>query len=110
MVQKMIADMYTAIEALRSLTYQVTTELNDLAKGAGGRGEVHMRSAALVLLAGQTAMSCANQSVQIHGGAGFMWETEINRIYRSAKLYEIGAGTNEVRRIIIARELLGLGK
>lgn len=109
MVQKMIADMYMAIEALRSLTYQVATEINDLEKGAGGRGEIHKRSAALALLAGQTAMSCADQAVQVHGGAGFMWESEINRIYRSAKLYEIGAGTNEVRRIIIARELLGLG-
>jgi isovaleryl-CoA dehydrogenase len=46
--------------------------------------------------------------VQIHGGSGFIWETEINRIYRGAKLFEIGAGTNEIRRVIIARELLGL--
>ena len=107
MVQKMIADMYTSIEALRTLTYQVASEANDLEKGGGGRGEIHQRSAALALLAGQTAMSCADQSVQIHGGTGFIWETEVNRIYRGAKLYEIGAGTNEVRRLIIARELLG---
>lgn len=110
MVQKMIADMYTAIEALRSLTYLIASEINDLEKGAGGRGEFHLRTAALALLAGQTAMSCADQSVQIHGGTGFIWESEINRLYRSAKIYEIGAGTNEVRRVIVARELLGIAK
>ncbi len=108
MVQQMIADMYTSIEALRSFVYQVAAELNDLERGAGGRGEVHKRAAAVVLLAGQTATRCADAGVQIHGGSGFIWETEINRIYRGAKLAEIGAGTNEVRRVIIARELLGL--
>lgn len=107
MVQKMIADMYTSIEALRTMTYQVASEVNALEKGSGGRGAIHTRTAALALLAGQTAVSCANQSVQIHGGMGFMWDSEVNRIYRGTKLYEIGAGTNEVRRVIIARELLG---
>ncbi len=108
MVQQMIADMYTSIEALRSFTYQVATELNELELGAGGRGEVHKRAAAVLLLAGQTSTRCADAGVQIHGGSGFIWDTEINRIYRGAKLGEIGAGTNEVRRVIIARELLGL--
>ncbi len=108
MVQAMIADMYTSIEALRSLTYQVAAEVNELERGGGGRGEAHKRTAAAILLGGQTAMQCADKAVQIHGGSGFIWETEINRIYRGAKLFEIGAGTNEVRRVIIARELLGL--
>jgi len=108
LVQGMIADMYTSIEALRSLTYQVAAEVNELERGGGGRGEAHKRTAAAILLGGQTAMSCADKAVQIHGGAGFIWDTEINRIYRGAKLFEIGAGTNEVRRVIIARELLGL--
>ncbi len=108
MVQQMIADMYTSIEALRSFTYQVAAEVNDLKRGGGGRGEAHKRTAAALLFGGRTAMSCADQAVQIHGGSGFIWETEINRIYRGAKLFEIGAGTNEVRRVIIARELLGL--
>ena len=44
----------------------------------------------------------ADQAVQIHGGAGFMWEMEVNRLYRAAKLLEIGAGTSEIRRNIIA--------
>ena len=108
LVQGMIADMYTSIEALRSLTYQVAAEVNDLERGGGGRGEAHKRTAAAILLGGQTAMRCADKAVQIHGGSGFIWDTEINRIYRGAKLFEIGAGTNEVRRVIIARELLGL--
>ena len=48
----------------------------------------------------------AADAVQIHGGAGYMWEMEVNRIYRATKLIEIGAGTSEVRRMIIAEELL----
>jgi isovaleryl-CoA dehydrogenase len=108
LVQGMLADMYTSIEALRSLTYQVAAEVNELERGGGGRGEAHKRTAAAILLGGQTAMQCADKAVQIHGGSGFIWDTEINRIYRGAKLFEIGAGTNEVRRVIIARELLGL--
>ena len=108
LVQGMIADMYTSIEALRSFTYQVAAEVNDLEAGGGGRGEAHKRTAAVLLLGGQTAMRCADAAVQIHGGSGFIWDTEINRLYRGAKLFEIGAGTNEVRRVIIARELLGL--
>jgi len=47
--------------------------------------------------------------LQIHGGSGFMWEMEVNRLYRACKLMEIGAGTSEVRRIIIAEELLRSG-
>lgn len=108
MIQAMIADMYAEIESLRAFTYQVAAEVNALEVGGGGRGEVHKRTAALLLVAGQTVMRCADRAVQIHGGAGFIWETEINRLYRGAKLVEIGAGTNEVRRSIIARELLGL--
>ena len=46
--------------------------------------------------------------MQIHGGGGYIWETEINRLYRTAKLYEIGAGTNEIRQSIIGSNLLGL--
>ena len=47
-----------------------------------------------------------DNALQIHGGFGYMWESEINRLYRSIKLLEIGAGTSEVRRNIIAEELL----
>src|SRR5262245_56908009 len=93
MIQQMIADMYTSIEALRSFTYQVAAEVNDLERGGGGRGEAHKRTAAAALLGGQTAMRCADSAVQIHGGSGFIWDTEVNRLYRCGKLFEIGAGT-----------------
>ena len=46
----------------------------------------------------------ADKALQIHGGSGYIWETEINRLYRAAKLWEIGAGTTEIRQLIIARD------
>lgn len=51
-------------------------------------------------------MEILDEAVQIHGGSGLMWETEINRLYRAGKLLEIGGGTNEVRRVIMSGELL----
>ena len=50
--------------------------------------------------------SVSDKAVQIHGGAGFVFETEVNRHYRNAKLCSIGGGTNEIRRVIVAEELL----
>ena len=47
-----------------------------------------------------------NEAVQIHGGMGYIWESEVNRLYRSIKLLEIGAGTTEVRKIIISGEMM----
>jgi isovaleryl-CoA dehydrogenase len=47
-----------------------------------------------------------SEAVQIHGGSGYIWEAEINRLYRAIKLLEIGAGTTEIRKLIISRELL----
>ena len=47
-----------------------------------------------------------DHAVQIHGGMGYIWESEINRLFRTIKLLEIGAGTTEVRKMIIAEELL----
>ena len=106
MVQAMLADMYTDVETMRALTYQVGREIAGLEVGEGGRGAVHKRSAAAVLHAGRACMRVLDQAVQIHGGMGFMNETEVNRLYRSGKVMEIGAGTNQVRQIIIAGELL----
>ena len=106
MVQSMLADMYTDLELMRCLTYQLLKEIKDLEQGGGGRGEIHMRSAAAALHAGRACMRILDSGVQIHGGMGFMWESEINRLYRTGKILEIGAGTNEVRKLIIAGELL----
>ena len=106
MVQSMLADMYTGVETMRSFVYQLSKEVSQMKKGEGGRGEIHKRTAAAVLHCGRTLMQILDMGVQIHGGMGFITESEINWLYRSGKIYEIGAGTNEVRKGIIAGELL----
>jgi isovaleryl-CoA dehydrogenase len=106
LVQGMIADMYTMVEALRSFAMDVAHEANGLEHGAAP-AELSLRAGSLALLAGRTFMQVADTAVQVHGGSGFMWETEVNRLYRAGKVLEIGAGTNEVRKIIVARQLLG---
>ncbi|MCD4716388.1 MAG: acyl-CoA dehydrogenase, partial [Desulfobacterales bacterium] len=76
----------------------------------GGKGtEVHKLAAAAILFAAETATRVSNQAVQIHGGYGYMLEFPVNRFYRDAKLYEIGAGTSEVRRLVIANEIISKG-
>ncbi len=106
MVQSMLADMYTGVETMRSFVYQLAKEVSQMKPGEGGRGEIHKRTAAAVLHCGRTLMQILDMGVQIHGGMGFITESEINWLYRSGKIYEIGAGTNEVRKGIIAGELL----
>jgi isovaleryl-CoA dehydrogenase len=106
LVQAMVADMYTALESLRSFVYVVGAEVNALPHGAARR-RVAMRAAAVVLQAGRTFTAIADKALQVHGGAGYIWETEINRLYRAGKLWEIGAGTTEIRQLIVAEELLG---
>lgn len=104
MVQQMLAEMYTRTEALRALTYTVMAECNSV--GQAGRGEIHMRTAAAVKFAAETMNKVVDQAVQVYGGAGYIWGTEINRLFRATKLLEIGAGTTQVRNLIIAGELL----
>jgi isovaleryl-CoA dehydrogenase len=106
MIQAKLADMYTALESMRMLAYATVARCNDLERGAGGRGDIHKLTAASALHAATNCMRILDDAVQIHGGYGYMWETEVNRLYRAGKLLEIGAGTNEVRRMIIAEELL----
>jgi len=106
LVQGMLADMYTEVETIRALTYQVGREIAALPPGEGGRGAVHKRSAAAVLHAGRACMRVLDLAVQVHGGMGFMRESEVNRLYRSGKVLEIGAGTTQIRQLIVAGELL----
>jgi isovaleryl-CoA dehydrogenase len=106
MIQAKLADMYTALESMRLLAYATVARCNDLERGGGGRGDIHKLTAASALHAATHCMRVLDDAVQIHGGYGYMWETEVNRLYRAGKLLEIGAGTNEVRRMIIAEELL----
>jgi len=106
MVQSMLADMYVWVEAMRLYTYQVLRAANTISEEEGGRGDIHKLTAAGVMFVAETMNKVLNHAVQVHGGTGYIWESEINRLYRSIKLLEIGAGTTEVRKMIIAGELL----
>jgi alkylation response protein AidB-like acyl-CoA dehydrogenase len=97
-VQFMLADMAVEIEAGRALTYKAAW-LKDQ-----GRPFAHAASMAK-LYTGELARRAANASLQIHGGYGYMDEFAISRFYRDAKILEIGEGTNEVQRLVIARGL-----
>ncbi len=106
MVQSMIAQMYTWVESMRVFTYQVLRACNGLDESQGGRGDIHKLTAAGLMYVADTMNKVLDFGVQVHGGMGYIWESEINRLYRSIKLLEIGAGTTEVRKMIIAGELL----
>ncbi|MCA9512913.1 MAG: acyl-CoA dehydrogenase family protein [Myxococcota bacterium] len=106
MVQSRLAEMYVLVETMRAYTYHCLASLNDLAPGEGGRGSAHAMSAASVMYAADALHAVLDHAVQVHGGAGYVFETEMNRLYRGIKLLEIGAGTTEVRKLIIAKELL----
>ncbi len=106
MIQARLADMYVLVETMRTFIYLVLAESDDLEVGGGGRGEIHKLAAASIYFAANSMNKVLDHAVQIHGGAGYIWESEINRLYRHTKLLEIGAGTTEIRQIIIAEELL----
>jgi isovaleryl-CoA dehydrogenase len=106
MVQSMLADMYVQVETMRTFTYRTLAEASPLEIGEGGRGDIHMLTAASVMYAAEACHNVLDKAVQVHGGSGYIWESEINRLFRSIKLMEIGAGTTEVRKMIIAGELL----
>lgn len=106
MVQSRLAQMYAWVEAMRLYTYQTLRAANVIGEDEGGRGEIHKITAAGVMFVADTMNQVLNEAVQVHGGTGYIWESEINRLYRAIKLLEIGAGTTEVRKMIIAKELL----
>lgn len=106
MVQSMLAEIYVHVETMRTFTYRVLAAAARVEVGEGGRGDIHMLTAASVMYAAQTVNKVLDLAVQLHGGSGYIWESEINRLYRSTKLMEIGAGTTEVRKMIISGELL----
>ena len=106
MVRAKLADMFVWVESMRIFTYQALRAANDLEVGGGGRGDIHKITAASVMFAADTMNKVLNEAVQIHGGMGYIWESEVNRLYRAIKLLEIGAGTTEVRKIIISDEML----
>ncbi|WP_208352033.1 isovaleryl-CoA dehydrogenase [Pseudaestuariivita rosea] len=100
LMQGKIADMYTAMNTARAYVYEVAK--------ACDRGQVTRQdAAACVLYSSEEAMKQAHQAVQAMGGAGFMNDTPVSRLFRDAKLMEIGAGTSEIRRMLVGRELMG---
>jgi isovaleryl-CoA dehydrogenase len=107
MIQQKLADMYTGIESARLLCYKAAI-LADSAKKGGKGTEVHRISAAAILLTAETACKVCEEAVQIHGGYGYCMEYPVQRFWRDAKLGTIGAGTSEIRRLIVAREILGM--
>ncbi len=105
LIQAKLADMYTSIEAGRMLCYRAGILADKAARGGKGT-EVHKLSAASILFNAEAAVRIADQAVQIHGGYGYMLEYPVQRFLRDAKLLEIGAGTSEMRRLIIGREFM----
>ena len=98
LMQGKIADMYTSLSACRAYVYAVAR--------ACDRGAVTRRDAAgAILYAAEKATQMALQAIQALGGTGYINESPAGRLLRDAKLYEIGAGTSEIRRMLIGREL-----
>lgn len=106
MVQSRLADMYVSVQTMRTFCWQVLAELDRTDESQAGRGDIHARTAASVLYCADMCNKVLDNAVQIHGGSGYIWESEVNRLFRATKLLEIGAGTTEVRKMIIAEELL----
>ncbi|WP_318515843.1 isovaleryl-CoA dehydrogenase [Photobacterium leiognathi] len=98
LIQAKVADMYTQLNAARSYVYTVAK--------ACDRGEVTRKDAAgVILLSAELATKMALETIQILGGNGYINDYPAGRLLRDAKLYEIGAGTSEIRRMLIGREL-----
>ncbi|CUH50673.1 isovaleryl-CoA dehydrogenase [Shimia marina] len=99
LMQGKIADMYTAMNSARAYVYEC-------AKACDEGRITRQDAAACCLYASEVAMTQAHQAVQAMGGAGYLSDNPVGRIFRDAKLMEIGAGTSEIRRMLIGRELM----
>ncbi|WP_108815834.1 isovaleryl-CoA dehydrogenase [Loktanella sp. Alg231-35] len=100
LMQGKIADMYTAMNSARAYVYEV-------AKACDRSTVTRQDAAACCLYASEEAMKQAHQAVQAMGGAGFLNDAPVARLFRDAKLMEIGAGTSEIRRMLVGREMMG---
>ncbi|MEO8057456.1 MAG: acyl-CoA dehydrogenase family protein, partial [Burkholderiales bacterium] len=107
LIQGKVADMYTVLQAGRSFAYTVAKNLDLLAKQNEGEHvrQVRKDCASVILWCAEKATWMAGEGVQIFGGNGYINEYPLGRLWRDAKLYEIGAGTSEIRRMLIGREL-----
>ena len=103
LIQGKMADLYTTMQASRAFCYAVGKQLDKL--GAGHAREVRKDCAALILYCAEKATWMAGEGIQLLGGNGYINDYPTGRLWRDAKLYEIGAGTSEIRRMLIGREL-----
>ncbi|HJV62145.1 MAG TPA: isovaleryl-CoA dehydrogenase [Albitalea sp.] len=103
LIQGKVADMYTVLQAARAFCYTVGKNLDQL--GSEHVRQVRKDCASVILWCAEKATWMAGEGLQIHGGNGYINEYPLGRLWRDAKLYEIGAGTSEIRRMLIGREL-----
>jgi len=102
LMQGKLADMYVALQTSRAYTYKVAAMLDE------GRGRAARKdAAACILYASESAVRVTLEAIQCLGGNGYINDYPTGRLWRDAKLYDIGAGTNEIRRMLIGRELFG---
>ena len=100
LMQAKVADMYVALNSARAYVYAV-------ARACDAGKTTRFDAAGAILLASENAVKTALEAIQALGGAGYTKEWPVERFLRDAKLYDIGAGTNEIRRYLIGRELIG---
>jgi len=103
LIQAKIADMYVALNSSRAYVYAV-------AKSCDAGKTTRFDAAGAILLASDNAVKVALEAIQALGGAGYTKDWPVERFLRDAKLLDIGAGTNEIRRMLIGRELIGAGQ
>jgi isovaleryl-CoA dehydrogenase len=103
LIQGKVADMYTSLQACRAFCYTVGKNLDQL--GTQHVRQVRKDCAAVILYCAEKATWLAGEGIQIFGGNGYINDYPLGRFWRDAKLYEIGAGTSEIRRMLIGREL-----
>ena len=102
LMQGKIADMYVALNSARAYVYAV-------ARACDAGRTTRFDAAGAILLASENAVKTSLEAIQALGGAGYLKDYPVERYLRDAKLYDIGAGTNEIRRFLIGRELVGEG-
>ena len=100
LMQAKVADMYVALNAARAYVYAV-------AKACDAGHTTRFDAAGAILMASESAVKVSLEAIQALGGAGYTRDYPVERLLRDAKLYDIGAGTNEIRRFLIGRELIG---
>jgi isovaleryl-CoA dehydrogenase len=107
LMQGKLADMYTTMMACRAYVYEVGRQCDRSRGGQVDPRSLRKDAAGAILYAAETATWMAGEAIQCLGGNGYINDYPTGRLWRDAKLYEIGAGTSEIRRMLIGRELFG---